>query len=92
MNTEGSQTTGTVDWFDEDRGVGSIRPDDGTGTCSVGVAALQRCNISSLAAGDRVRFTILEADGERTAVDLSLIRQLERWENEGGAVPDSPPN
>lgn len=79
-------TTGTVDWFDAEEGVGAIRPDDGTPPCAVRSAALHDCGITSLSAGDRVRFRVREEDDERSATDLTLLRAVERWENEGGAV------
>ena len=37
MNVRDEQTgtaTGTVEWFDPERGVGAIRPDDGTPHCT----------------------------------------------------------
>lgn len=79
-------TNGTVDWYDADRCVGSIRPDDGGPPCKVGSDALRDCGIESLEAGDRVRFRAGEEAGERTASDLARIRAFDRWENEGGAV------
>ena len=85
--------TWTVEWFDLERGVGSIRPDDGSAACGVDAEALRACGLSTLGPGDRVRF-ITEGDeaGGRSAVDLSLVNAVQRWENEGGALPTRPPN
>jgi CspA family cold shock protein len=80
-------TTGTVEWFDAERGVGAIRPDDGTPPCAVRSDTLRACSVRPLVAGDRVRFEVREEGGERTATDLTLLRDVQRWENEGGAVP-----
>jgi cold shock CspA family protein len=89
--TDEEHTTGTVEWFDAERGVGAIRPDDGAAPCAVGSATLRDCGIASLAAGDRVRFRVQGEGDERTATDLTLLRAVQRWENEGGAVrPEAP--
>lgn len=79
-------TTGTVEWFDEERGVGLICPDDGAPPCAVHAEALRACGIASLVTGDRVRFRAREEGGERTAEDLTVLRAEQRWENEGGAL------
>lgn len=83
-------TTGTVAWFDAEEGIGAIRPDDGTPSCAVRSATLHDCGVASLTAGDRVRFRVREEGDERTATDLTLLSAVERWENEGGAVPAAP--
>jgi CspA family cold shock protein len=86
-DNEPTHTTGTVEWFDAERGVGTIRPDDGASPCAVRADTLRACGLTSLAAGDRVRFQVQDDGGERAAADLSLLREVQRWENEGGAVP-----
>jgi cold shock CspA family protein len=86
-----SSTTGIVEWYDAMRGVGIIRPDDGTAPCGVRSDTLRDCGISSLTAGDRVRFQIRDEAGQRTATDLALLRAVQRWESEGGAVGPDPP-
>lgn len=78
--------TGTVEWFDDERGVGLISPDDGAPPCAVDVGTLRAGGIESLAMGDRVRFRARDESGERTAEDLTLLPAEQRWENEGGAV------
>lgn len=84
--TDEEHTTGTVKWFDAERGVGAIRPDDGAAPCTIESATLRNCDIASLAAGDRVRFRLQGEGDERTATDLTLLRAMQRWENEGGAI------
>ena len=79
-------TTGTVEWYDPKRGLGAIRPDDGAPSCTVGEDTLRGCGISSLTAGDRVRFELAEDSGERRVRDLTVVLAVQRWENEGGAV------
>ena len=85
-----THTTGTVEWFDAERGVGLISSDDGAPPCAVHAGTLRECGIAALAAGDRVRFRAQDEGGERTATDLTLIPAVQRWENEGGALrPDA---
>jgi len=79
-------TTGTVEWFDAERGVGLISSDDGAPPCTVRSDTLRACGIDSLAAGDRVWFRARDGGSERAATDLTLLRAVQRWENEGGAV------
>lgn len=81
-----STTTGTVEWFDAEHGVGLISCDDGAPPCTVTTDTLRACGIEALSAGDRVRFTVREEDGKRAATDLTLLLAEQRWENEGGAV------
>ena len=66
--TDGSTapTTGTVEWFDAERGVGLISSDDGTPPCAVYAATLRAWGVASLAAGDRVLFQVRDGAGERT--------------------------
>ncbi len=79
-------TTGTVEWFDTERGVGVIRPDNGTSPCEVRSDMLHACGLDSLTAGDRVQYRVREESGGRTATDLAMLRALHRWEGEGGAI------
>lgn len=78
--------TGSVEWFDAERGVGLISPDDGAPPCAVRAGTLRDCGIASLETGDRVRFRAQDEGGERTATDLTLLPAMQRWENEGGAL------
>lgn len=82
--------TGAVEWFDAGRGVGVISCDGGEPPCRVRTDALSASGLDALAAGDRVRFRVQEAEGERIAVDLTVLLGVQRWENEGGAMdPDA---
>lgn len=48
--------TGTVKFFNTDRGFGFIQPEDGQKDVFVHVTALERAGISGLREGDKVRF------------------------------------
>lgn len=88
---EAPVTTGTVEWYDHERGVGLVTCDDGTPPCAVRADTLRACGIPSLAPGDRLRFHVREAGGQRIATDLTLLLAEQRWENEGGAVRPADP-
>lgn len=88
---EAPVTTGTVEWYDRERGVGLVSCDDGAPPCTVRADALRACGLDALAAGDRVRFRVREVGGQRVATDLALLLAEQRWENEGGAVRPADP-
>ena len=64
-------TTGTVKFFNEDKGYGFIAPDDGTNDAFVHISALQASGMGPLAQKDRVSYD-LEQDrgGKMSAVNL----------------------
>ena len=50
--------TGTVKWFNDDKGFGFITPADGSKDVFVHFSAIQSDNFKSLAEGQQVSFTI----------------------------------
>ena len=54
------QTTGTVKFFDFDKGFGFITPDDGRKDVFVHVAALDPAGLTTLAEGQRVTFDVAD--------------------------------
>ena len=66
--------TGTVKWFNAEKGFGFIAPDDGSGDAFVHISAVQRAGRSTLADGQRISFELRPGRGGKSAaVDLSLI-------------------
>lgn len=49
-------TTGTVKWFNDEKGYGFITPDGGAKDCFVHHSAIQGSGFKSLREGDRVEF------------------------------------
>jgi CspA family cold shock protein len=65
-------TTGTVKWFNGQKGFGFIQPEDGTKDVFVHISAVERAGMHSLDEGQKVSFE-LAADkktGKSCAEDL----------------------
>ncbi|MCX7320718.1 MAG: cold-shock protein [Bradyrhizobiaceae bacterium] len=66
--------TGTVKWFNSDKGFGFIQPNDGSKDVFVHISAVERAGLSSLNEGQQVNFE-LKTDkmrGKVSAENLSL--------------------
>jgi cold shock protein len=65
--------TGTVKWFNGQKGFGFIQPNDGGNDVFVHISAVERAGLSGLAEGQKVNFEI-KADkmrGKASAENLS---------------------
>jgi cold shock protein len=66
--------TGTVKWFNGQKGFGFIQPNDGSSDVFVHISAVERAGLQGLAEGQRVNFE-LRTDpkhGKSSAENLSL--------------------
>lgn len=66
--------TGTVKWFNEQKGYGFIQPDTGGKDVFVHVSAVQRSGLRGLVEGQKISYE-LQADrrtGKESAVDLRV--------------------
>jgi CspA family cold shock protein len=54
------RTTGTVKWFNDQKGFGFITPEDGGRDCFVHHSAIQAQGFRTLAEGDKVEFEMTE--------------------------------
>lgn len=68
-------TTGTVKWFNGQKGFGFIQPDDGSKDVFVHISAVERAGLSGLGEGQKVSFeaTTDRQRGKVSADRLSLI-------------------
>ncbi|HEX2553674.1 MAG TPA: cold-shock protein [Microvirga sp.] len=67
-------STGTVKWFNEQKGYGFIQPDDGGKDVFVHITAVQRAGLTGLAEGQKVTYE-LETDrrtGKQSAGNLKV--------------------
>ena len=67
--------TGTVKWFNTQKGFGFIQPDEGNGDVFVHISAVERAGIGTLNEGQKVSFE-LEQDkrsGKTSAGQLQLV-------------------
>lgn len=67
-------STGTVKWFNGQKGFGFIKPDDGGGDVFVHISAVERAGLRTLNEGDKITFD-LERDrrsGKMAAANLQV--------------------
>ena len=64
--------TGTVKWFNTQKGFGFIAPDDGGKDVFVHATALEAAGIRSLNDGQQVSFELQEERGKTSAAQLKL--------------------
>lgn len=67
--------TGTVKWFNSQKGYGFIQPQGGGGKdVFVHISAVERAGLSSLNEGQVVEYEIVENRGKSSAENLKLAR------------------
>jgi len=54
------RTTGTVKWFNDQKGFGFITPEDGSQDCFVHHSAIQMQGFKTLAEGAKVEFDVVQ--------------------------------
>ena len=67
-------TTGTVKWFNGQKGFGFIQPNDGSSDVFVHISAVERAGLGGLAEGQKVNFEVKtdRMRGKASAENLSL--------------------
>lgn len=68
-------TTGTVKWFNGQKGFGFIQPSDGGTDVFVHISAVERAGLTGLAEGQKVSFEakVDKMRGKTSAENLSLL-------------------
>jgi len=67
-------TTGTVKWFNPNKGFGFIEPEDGSKDVFLHVSALEQAGISTVGEGQRLQYELAAGrDGKTSADNVSLI-------------------
>lgn len=63
-------STGTVKWFNGQKGFGFIQPDDGGKDVFVHISAVERAGMHSLNEGQKISYEIATERGRSAAVNL----------------------
>ena len=68
-------TTGTVKWFNAQKGFGFIAPDDGSNDAFVHISAVERSGIGELREGQKVSYQLVadRRSGKQSADSLKLV-------------------
>jgi cold shock protein len=66
------RTTGTVKWFNQEKGYGFITPEDGQKDCFVHFSAIQGSGFKTLDEGERVEFEIVQ--GQKGPAAENVVR------------------
>ncbi len=67
------RTTGTVKWFNDDKGFGFITPEGGAKDCFVHHSAIQGSGFKSLTEGAKVEFDVVEGQKGPAAENVTEI-------------------
>ena len=66
--------TGTVKWFNPDKGYGFIEPSDGSMDAFVHISSVERAGLRTLNEGQKVSFDLQAGrDGKTAAENISII-------------------
>jgi len=65
--------TGTVKFFNAQKGYGFIQPDDGSKDVFVHITAVERAGMRSLNEGQKVSFEIVTERGKQAAGNLQVV-------------------
>jgi cold shock protein len=65
--------TGSVKWFNPDKGFGFIQPEGGGKDVFVHITAVQAAGLSGLNDGQRVSFEVVKERGKEAAANLKLV-------------------
>ncbi len=68
-------TTGTVKWFNAQKGFGFIQPDNGGNDVFVHISAVERAGLSGLGEGQKISFESKtdQMRGKTSAENLALV-------------------
>jgi CspA family cold shock protein len=82
-------TTGTVKFFNENKGYGFIQPDDGGTDAFVHISAVERSGMRTLRQDQRVSYDLQQDNrGKMAAVNLKAADEADQAQSEGEAAND----
>jgi CspA family cold shock protein len=62
--------TGTVKWFNNQKGFGFIQPETGGSDVFVHISAVERAGMSTLNEGQRISYDVVNERGKNSAANL----------------------
>ena len=65
--------TGTVKWFNPDKGYGFIKPDNGKQDVFIHISALQTAGLDNLNDNQKVEYEIVEEKGTKSASNVKKL-------------------
>ena len=65
--------SGTVKWFNSQKGFGFIQPDDGSKDVFVHISAVERAGMNGLNEGQKVSFDVVTERGKSAAANLRTV-------------------
>ena len=65
--------TGTIKWFNPQKGFGFIVPNNGDKDVFVHISAVEKAGLSTLDDNQKVTYELQESRGRTSAVELSLV-------------------
>jgi cold shock protein len=65
--------TGTVKWFNNQKGFGFIQPEDGGKDVFVHISAVERAGMSTLNEGQRISYELVSERGKTSAANLKTV-------------------
>ena len=65
--------TGTVKWFNAQKGLGFIQPADGSKDVFVHISAVERAGLTGLNEGQKVSFDVISERGKQAAGNLKAV-------------------
>ena len=65
--------TGTVKWFNSQKGYGFIQPEDGSSDVFVHITAVERSGIGNLQEGQKLSYELESNRGKTSAVALKAV-------------------
>lgn len=66
-------STGTVKWFNPEKGYGFIQPDDGSRDSFVHISAVERAGLKTLSEGQKVEYELVEGRNGKFAADNLVV-------------------
>jgi CspA family cold shock protein len=74
MGSDLAMATGSVKWFNETKGYGFIKPEDGSSDVFVHISAVQDAGLKTLIEGQRLQYDVgAGRNGKSAAANLKIL-------------------